>query len=67
MRLLPYLLAFAAGFVVGVLLLRRFEGGSSSESSEWEKKYRELLTHYRDLTRRRHEDCDPEEGRWRDV
>lgn len=67
MRLLPYLLSFAAGFVVGMLLLRRFEGGSSSESSEWEAKYRELLSRHRDLSRRLHEDWDPEEGRRSDV
>ena len=50
MRLIPYLLAFAIGFFVGMLLFRRKE--ERIATSQWEAKYRDLLDRYRDLTRK---------------
>ena len=51
-RLVPILLGFAVGF----FLAMTFFGGrgsrrKSSDSSEWEEKYRDLYDRYRDLTR----------------
>jgi hypothetical protein len=47
-RLLPYLFAFAAGFVTAMMLFRSKPGESAG--GEWEKKYHEVAQRYRELT-----------------
>ena len=47
-RLLPYVLLLALGFITGAILVRR-SGPGSGET--WESKYREIFNRYRDLTK----------------
>ena len=50
MRLLPYVIALAAGFIACAVFVRR--DGPGGSSTDWERKYREILQRYRDLTTR---------------
>lgn len=56
-RLIPYLIFFAIGFLVAAMLFRR-RNSDDEPSSDFEKRYRELLSRYRDLTRKLGEDDD---------
>lgn len=50
LKTIPYLIAFAAGFLACMGLLRR--RGSPAVPGGWEAKYREVFQRYRDLTQR---------------
>jgi hypothetical protein len=48
-KVLPYVVVFAVGVVIAVIFLSRRRAGGGAD---WERKYRDILQRYRDLTGR---------------
>ena len=60
-RLLPFVLCFGLGFVLGIMIVMRRRVDQRLKN-DWEAKYRSLERRYRDLTHRL-KDLDPKEDR----